>query len=85
MKSLLLATTLLLGAHAYADEIMPGAQYASGICQGLRAEGTVNPHRPIAVTLRMRTGSPLIFRCPATAAGWLRPPVSRTVQTAAAQ
>jgi hypothetical protein len=73
----LLAITGTARADTVATQDLPSFQ--QGICTGMRAEGTIDPHRPIVVTY-VGSGAPAAFECAPAAPGRQLPPVTRFVR-----
>jgi hypothetical protein len=77
--ALTLAVLITAAGPALAERpvpLMETGSYLEGVCTGLRASHTINPHSPIDVTLNQphQVG---YFICPATALGHLKPIVHK--------
>ena len=69
-----------VAVRAADGDIPPTAIHAAGICQGLRAAGSIDARRPIVVFAVRPGGETAEFRCdPVSDGKWLAP-VARTVR-----
>lgn len=80
-----LSVASIVAARARAEDWSPGngvsalPAWEAGACSGLRATGTIDDRRPIAVTV-VRGNERMLFRCDPPGDGAWLPPIARTVR-----